>query len=1476
MPNATRKMGSQGLPSLPGQQALIDPAGKLARTSAAEQTPVVPLQASEPVPFKPIFVLRKPSPVQTEAQAVQTKPSQVQAKLLNFEPVPLRDPNVHAVFDKHSGMLLLKEFQVIQDLSGRAFSMDAFCYTGSNARCPQFCSPDQALAFDYSGHHTWFQPPFSNQAHITKLLQHYTNCKLKSPADTSACFLLPDWQKAAWQPYLKDMEVLHQYPPGYHLFSKPRPTEGHPNKRARLPGIKFPVKVYHDPPRQVSALATASTCERPTMLIDGTVAGISASVLLDSGAAGRAFVSSDFCHQHNIRYHQSGAPNAGVLLADGSSAGILGECKLSFKIGAYQGSVTAQVLHMVSQFQLILGDQWLVQHNAKVSFGTSHITVMKGNRRVTVSQAKKPVQTQVTTKCDGAVDYPTVSAIQFKRLRKKGAQVFLAVVNQASESSEINAPPGAQAQIQALVSKHAKCFADELPGAPAPDSNAQRAILQEPDSRPTYRGLFRYSQAEMREIEERIKYLLAKGLIQPSSSPYGAPVLFAKKKDGGLRMCIDYRLLNKQTVRNSYTLPRIDDLLDRLQGAQYFTSLDMMDAYYQIPLHPDDIPSTAFNTPIGHYEFRVLSFGLANAPAIFQAEMNKLFADCRKFVMVYLDDICIFSRTQEEHLKHLDTVLGIIAKAGKYLKLKKCRFMHQDLAYLGHIVDAHGVHPDPSKVKAVQDWPRPRNVKDVRQFLGLANYFRRFIHKYANIASPLYRLTQNDAKWQWRDEVEQQAFTELKQALVSAPVLALPDFTKPFEVIVDASNFAIGGVLLQDGRPVAFESCKLSSAEMNYTTTEREMLAVVHCCKIWRCYLEGAVGELTVHTDHVSNTYFSTQTMLSQRQARWSEFLSRFKINIKYKPGAQNVADPLSRHPQFLVSAIAVAQTRKKLSEIGDNTISGKFKFKPFLDRVQVAIKHDPWFNDQTNIQTHHLQLFRGVYYKGRQLVVPDHDNLRLEVMQLMHDDPYSGHPGRDRTIHAIRQSFWWPNWQQDVDSYIQQCHSCQLNKSSNQKPSGKLMPIDLPHGAWETVSMDFVTDLPDTPGGHNAIMVVVDYLTKMTRLIPIKKIFTAEDVAGQFVDRIFSMHGVPLKLITDRDTRFTSAFWREFGKRVSMHPAMSTAFHPQTDGNTERVNRLMQDILRHYVGPDHTDWDKYLGLVEFAINAGYHDSIKSTPFTLNYGRNPRTPVDVMLHLRHPDRMEPYKALPDVNRFIQHMQDKLEHAKLCLQAAQARQKAYADKKRNPDPEFKPGDTVALNTANLQFKHGCRKLLPKFIGPFEVLEAINPVAYRLKLPDTMKIHNVFHTSLLKSYKPDPNHKIMPPPLLVDGVEEYEVQAILKHADRKAGKQLKREYLVRWKGYGHDYDSWEPPSHLRNAQAILDQYLKDNNLLPKSQRAPKSKPKPETPAARVQPARGRRARQTMAACLCPCFTRFPSPPLQDGQVPSAACCAMAEPA
>nr|GFA17558.1 putative reverse transcriptase domain-containing protein [Tanacetum cinerariifolium] len=436
-------------------------------------------------------------------------------------------------------------------------------------------------------------------------------------------------------------------------------------------------------------------------------------------------------------------------------------------------------------------------------------------------------------------------------------------------------------------------FPDDLSGLP-PVREVEFRIDLIPGALLIAKVPYRLAPSEMSELSNQLRELQEKGFIRPSSSPWGAPVLFVKKKDGAMRMCIDYRELNKVTIKNRYPLPRIDDLFDQLQGACCFSKIDLRSGYHQLRVHEDDIPKTAFRTRYGHFEFTVMPFGLTNAPAIFMDLMNRV---CKpyldKFVIVFIDDILIYSKSEEEHEQYLRTVLDLLKKENLYAKFSKCKFWLKEVQFLGHVVNQGGIHVDPSKVEAVKNWKAPESPTEIRSFLGLAGYYRRFIEGFSKIAKPLTFLTQKNKDYVWGEEQEK-AFCTLKEKLCNAPVLALPDGPNDFVVYCDVSHQGFGCVLMQRGKVIAYASRQLKIHEKNYTTHDLELGAVVFALKIWRHYLYGTKS--IVYMDHQSLQYIFNQKELNIRQRRWLELLSDYECEIKYHPGKANVvADALSR-----------------------------------------------------------------------------------------------------------------------------------------------------------------------------------------------------------------------------------------------------------------------------------------------------------------------------------------------------------------------------------------------------------------------------------------------------------------------------------------------------------------------------------------------------------------------------------------------------
>ena len=605
------------------------------------------------------------------------------------------------------------------------------------------------------------------------------------------------------------------------------------------------------------------------------------------------------------------------------------------------------------------------------------------------------------------------------------------------------------------------------PGLP-PSREVDHKIELVPGSQPTSRPTFRMSAWELAELKKQLEELVKAGFIQPSKSPFGAPILFVKKKDGTMRMCIDYRALNEITIKNKYALPRVDELFDRLQGARCFSKIDLRSGYHQIRIDPADVPKTAFRTRYGHFEFLVLPFGLTNAPATFMHLMNETFrAQLDDFVIVFLDDILIYSKTLEEHERHVRVVLDILRREKLYAKESKCELFKTEVEFLGHFVGRDGIRMMEGKVKGVQEWPTPTKATHVRSFLGTAGYYRRFIKDFSAIAAPLTELTKDSVKFDWGHQQEA-AFRHLKKAIAEGPVLALPDPSLPFVVHTDASGFAVGAVLQQDQgkglQPIAYLSKKMLDAETRYPVHEQELLAIIHSLSTWRHYLHGA--KFKVLTDHKSLQHFKTQPLLSGRQSRWKDVIANFDFDIEYIEGTTNVvADGLSRRPDHMqhssqllnvlrtVPSYRVVHQQRSAEllsllhvESVPQTVVVESRISAvtsLLADIFEASKRDGAYSrllkkNAAALKKDDLHVKGGlVYYKTTRLYLPDDLSLRTRILQECHDVPTSGHLGKDKTIDQVKRRFYWPRMDAEIQAYVTGCDACQRNKPSHQAKIG-------------------------------------------------------------------------------------------------------------------------------------------------------------------------------------------------------------------------------------------------------------------------------------------------------------------------------------------------------------------------------------------------------------------------------------------------------
>ncbi|GJY13028.1 putative reverse transcriptase domain-containing protein [Tanacetum coccineum] len=761
-------------------------------------------------------------------------------------------------------------------------------------------------------------------------------------------------------------------------------------------------------------------------------------------------------------------------------------------------------------------------------------------------------------------------------------------------------------------------------------------------------------------------------------------------------------------------LDRINDLFDQLQGSSVYPKIDLRSGYHQLHVWEKGIPITAFRTRYGHYEFQVMPFGLTNAPAVFMDFMNRVCNPfLNKFVIMFIDDILIYSKNKEEHKEHLRIILELLQKEKLYAKFSKCKFWLDSMKFLGHMINSQGVYVDPTKVDAIKSWSAPKSSTEVRQFLGLAGYYQRFIEGFSLIVKPLTKLTQNNKTYEWGEE-EEEVFQLLKGKLCSAPILALLKGSKDFVVYCDASLKGYRAVLMQREKVIAYASQQLSTHEENYTTHDLELGAVVFALRLWRHYLYGV--KCIVFTDHKSLQYILDQKELNMRQRRWIELLSDYDCEIRYHPGKANVvADALSRKERekpLRVRSLMLTDHKDLMQQILEAQVEslkeGNVK-KENLGRMQKQI-----FEIRTN----------GIRYHDKRIWLPLYGGLRDLIMHESHKSKYSIHPGSTKMYQDLKRLYWWPNMKADIATYIDKCLTCAKVKAEHLKPSGLLQQPEIPEWKWEKVTMDFVSGLPRTPSGYDSIWVIVDRLTKSAHFLPMKKTDGIEKLAQLYLKEIVCRHGVPVSVISDRDSLFTSRFWVSLQKALGTQLDLSTAYHPETDGQSERTIQTLEDMLRACVIDFGSSWDRHLPLVEFSYNNSYHASIKAAPFEALYGRKCRSPVCWS------EVGESQLTGPEL---VRETTEKIVQIKNRLLTARSRQKSYADLKRRLT-EFEVGDKVMLKVSPWKgvIRFGKRgKLSPRFVGPFKVIERIGPVAYKLELPDKLRgIHNTFHVSNLK--------------------------------------------------------------------------------------------------------------------------------------------------
>lgn len=964
---------------------------------------------------------------------------------------------------------------------------------------------------------------------------------------------------------------------------------------------------------------------------------------------------------------------------------------------------------------------------------------------------------------------------------------------------------------------------------------------------PTREAPRRTSPSRQAIIREELRDLRQKGLIRPSESPFSAPLVLVRKKDGSLRMCVDYRRLNAQTVRDAYPLPRLEELLDQLAGHAWYTTLDLRAGYHQVPVAEEDREKTAFAADGGLWEWCVLPFGLTNAPPAFQRLADVILAGIRGTVaLAYLDDFIVFSGDWASHLADVREVLQRMRQIDLRVKLRKCSFAQQQVEFLGHRVSSSGVQIDAGRVRSLSSWPVPQTRQELERFHGVINFFRRFLPGLASAAEPLYRLLKKDAPFEMGDAALA-AFHRVRRMIADVRELAHPDTRARWRIDTDAATgVGLGAALLQRDRPVGFYSRTLKPAERNYTAVELETLAVVEALRHWRHFVEG--GEVDVYTDNRAVTFIRRlgRGDATGRLARWAIQLSEYNITLYHRRGKDNVlADALSRRGVDTdtgahtgasggggLAAVAVASVQQQLQE------------------AQAA---DPWVAvERGRLGSRALENEAGLvcrlaHVRGAvraQVLVPA--AWRPRVLAALHDD--AGHLGFHRTLAAVKDRFYWPRMTVSVRQYVASCVACQARKDP---PGGSPPLVSIPvEGPWVRIQVDW-TRLPETARNNSYLFVMVDSFTKWVEAVP-SPTNTAAAGARILAECIFARYGPPREILSDRGQEFRADLVRELLDLFKVRRLYTSGYHPQCNGLTERQNRTLAAVLSLFDGLYSVrDWDLFAPYACWAINTTVQASTGYSAYYLMFGRDPVQPID---HLLAPDRGE--RLFDTQQQYVERVQAAIRRAYELVYnniatASAAQRRLFERRHRRAGETLRVGQLVMVKRQALQTS----KLTAPWTGPYRIASVDGNTVTVWTSPG--RESNRLNKKRVKIFipRPDDLQEALPggqprpgarewaaagapgeqPPRLTAGhastaprmvpavasteaqaaaapqqevaPDEYEVQRIVNHRRQPDGQLL---FRIRWKNYPPDDDTWEPEANLTGAGSMLDAYKTEHDL------------------------------------------------------------------
>ena len=954
---------------------------------------------------------------------------------------------------------------------------------------------------------------------------------------------------------------------------------------------------------------------------------------------------------------------------------------------------------------------------------------------------------------------------------------------------------------------------------------------------PQVRGLPRMSRAEIEATRDFLEDLLKRGWIEPSLASYGAPFFLVPKPNGGLRAVCDYRALNQVTRKIIPSLPLFENVMTELAGAKVFSGLDLTSMFYQIRVRPEDVEKTSFRTIFGLYNWKVTPMGTTGSVGTAMHTMNAMLQHVvthdgetlaenpRKlpplppgqeaegiqddetwqslryhsalgnYANVFVDDILVYSQSIEEHIRHLRQICSTLRQHKLYLNPKKCEICKVELTYLGNRVGKYGIRPTPERTEALLKWPTPVNVTELQSFLGLIGFIRRYVADLAQIASPLHKLLGKNVPWEWGPEQEA-AFEKLKRRCSSIPVLAIPDGSSELVIRCDASKLAMGAALYQrdaEGylQPVEFKSKAFAMPQQKLPAHEREALALLYALKSFRPYILHRRFE--VQTDNSALAQIFTSKDLSDLYARWYYKIAQYPgLVLKHRPGRKMYeADSLSRRrasPEDDATPFEV-EPGELFSLCADSSAFATSvepeQLQGFRERWPELYETDPDFSEiwqNGGDSRWEYMVHKGLLYKngeaGARLCVPrEAQEDRNEILKMVHDHPTAGHQGKHRTAALAMANFYWSGMRSDVNRYVRSCLRCQSAKENRQARLGEPTALTVPHNAWDVVHLDWITGLPKSPDGSDAILVMIDSLTGMLHLAACKKEDDSRKTAEHFIHNVIRLHGLPQTVISDRDIRLRAHFWRALNQRLGVNLRFTTAHHPQTNGKCERANAVVTEVLRCVCSWAGKDWAKQLDMAEFVINNSASGVTGLSPFMANTARAPRVPAN----LGHPTL-----NVPAADELADAIFSTITHTRDEVEKARRKYEREMRKGRKVSQKFAAGDRVMLSTKFLNLQFGTKKLVCRYAGPFKVVEppahSTNPNVVWLDLPKSLRVHMPINIANVKPFVPRTEdlggpQEEPPEPVIIDGQECHEVEAIL--AEREVRRQ--RQVLVKWAGY-----------------------------------------------------------------------------------------------